>query len=119
MDLFIRSISFWPISRFFSAIYEKYYKNKDTSNNQPAISSQNNHFYYPTIVEYLLTYFMPILPLWSDLLFKTIKNDSLIRSNAVVENWNIILKHTRMKYCTKFRPGDFIRKLCSYLKGRV
>ena len=35
---------------------------------------------------------MLILPLWSNLLFDSLANDPLIRTNAVVENWNRILK---------------------------
>ena len=62
---------------------------------------------------------MPILPLWSNLLFDRLENDPLIRTNAVVENWNRILKRTIMKSATKLRPGDFIRKLYPNLSGRV
>ena len=40
---------------------------------------------------------MPILPLWSNLLFDSLENDPLIRTNAVVENWNRILKRTTVE----------------------
>ena len=66
-----------------------------------------------------LSYYMPILPLWSYLLFDSLENDPLIRTNAVVENWNRILKRTTMKSATKLRPGDFIRNLYPNLSGRV
>ena len=81
--------------------------------------SNSNQFYFPSVIEYIITYYTPILPLWSNLLFDSLENDPLIRTNAVVENWKRILKRTIMKSATKLRPGDFIRNLYPNLSGRV
>ena len=61
----------------------------------------SNQLYFPSVMEYIITYYMPILPLWSNLLFNSLENEPLIRTNAVVENWNRILKRTIMKSATK------------------
>ena len=45
--------------------------------------SSSNQLYFPSVIEYLITYYMPILLLWSNLLFDSLENDPLIRTNAV------------------------------------
>ena len=103
-----------PFGRYFTSIY----KDINTDIVIESDRSSSNQLYFPSVIEYLITYYMPILPLWSNLLFDSLENDPLIRINAVVENWNRILKRTIMKSATMLRPGNFIRKL--YPKsGRV
>ena len=104
-----------PFGRYFTSLYMDI--NKDVV--RETDTSPRNQFYFPSILEYLITYYMPILPLWNNMLFNTLENDPLIKTNAVVENWNRILKRTIMKFVTKLRPGNFIRNLFPNLTGRV
>ena len=104
-----------PFGRYFASLY----KDINTDIVMETDCSSSNQFYFPSVIEYIITYYMPILPLWSNLLFDSLENDPLIRTNAVVENWNRILKRTIMKSATKLRPGDFIRNLYPNLSGRV
>ena len=93
--------------RYFTSIY----KDISTDIVIESARSSSNQMYSPSVIEYIITYYMPILPLWSNLLADSFENDPLIRTNAVVENRDRILKRTIMKSATKLTQGDFIKKL--------
>ena len=80
------------MGRHFEMIYR---------NTLVSISEVKNHSqldsvsYNPQIVEFLLTYYMPLLPLWSGIILCTINSsDNATDSNAIVENWFRIVIHS-------------------------
>ena len=62
-------------------------------NNHPGKNADPNPCYNPELIEYLLTYYLPILPLWSVIILGPIsvadKNTNSIFSNAIVENCQV------------------------------
>ena len=74
----------------------------------------DNIAYTPQIVEFLLTYYMPLLPLWSGIILRTINSDGNVPdSNAIVENWFRIVKHSIFNSETGIQAADFIRTISS------
>ena len=65
-------------------------------NKNPEKNEEPKPCYNPELIEYLLTYYLPILPLWSGIIIgpisKVDKNKNSIFSNAIVENWMRIVK---------------------------
>ena len=48
----------------------------------------NSVSYSPQIIQFLLTYYMPIVPLWSGIILSTVNSKgSPTDSNAIAENW--------------------------------
>ena len=73
-----------------------------------------NLCYILELIEYLLTYYLPILPLWSGIVIGPTsvldKNkNNIIFSNAIVENWMRIVKLNILESKTNLRPGDLIK----------
>ena len=91
-----------------------------------SISEVENHSqldsisYNPQIVEFLLTYYMPLLPLWSGIILCTNNSsDNATDSNAIVENWFRIVKHSILNSETGIRAGDFIRTVYNNIDDRI
>ena len=86
-----------PFGRYFSHIYETC---RNTILMDNASSSKNNDnkndYYYPEIIDYLLTYYFPIIPLWSGIILGSVTtgSDNKIShfSNAIAENWMRVVK---------------------------
>ena len=78
----------------------------------------------PELIEYLLTYYSPILPLWSGIVIGPTsvsdKNkNNIIYSNAIVENWMRIVKLNILESKTNLRPGDLIKLLYPSILSRL
>ena len=55
---------------------------------------------------------MPLLPLWSGIILRTINSDGNVPdSNAIVENWFRIVKHSIFNSETGIQAADFIRTI--------
>ena len=73
-----------------------------------------NGCYCPDILEYLLTYYMPILPSWTGIILsRTGDGEETKASNAIAENWFRIFKHPIFESNMHIRPGDFIYTMFS------
>ena len=86
-------------------------------------SSESNPCYNPEIIEYLLTYYLPILPLWSGIILGNRNIESRYNmthySNAIVENWMRIIKLDILHSKTNLRPVYFIRNLYPDIVSRL
>ena len=83
---------------------------------------EENVYFLPGLPLFLVTYYMPICPLWSGLILGPSLHPNKSRitfTNAIVENWMRILKITILQNESKLRPGDFIRKLREGIVGRI
>ena len=90
-----------PFGRYFEKCY---------SNSIAKFVQNQNVCYSPEILEYILTYYMPLLPLWSGIILSKVNiNGISTDSNAEVENWFKIVKHCIFKLQNNMRVGDFIR----------
>ena len=106
-----------PFGRHFEMIYR---------NTLVSISEVENHSqldsvsYNPQIVEFLLTYYMPLLPLWSGIILCTVSSsENATDSNAIVENWLRIVKHSILNSETGIRAADFIRTVYNNIDDRI
>ena len=76
--------------------------------------------YSPEILEYILTYYMPLLPLWSGIILSKVNIDGISTDgNAEVENWFKIVKHCIFKSQNNMRVGDFIRCIFTHIGDRL
>ena len=63
---------------------------------------------------------MPLLPLWSGIILCTINSSyNATDSNAIVENWFRIVKHSILNSETGIRAGDFIRTVYNNIDDRI
>lgn len=72
-----------------------------------------NECYDPQLLTIVLQKYMAYLPLWSGILCPTNKRFS----NAVVENWNSVIKNTIMSGQRQIKPSRVIRKCREYVLG--
>ena len=79
---------------------------------------ETNICYYPEIIEFMLTYYLPLLPLWSGVILNPAINLST-DSNASVENWFRIVKHSIYNSETGMRAADFIRSIYINIDDRI
>ena len=77
-----------------------------------------NAFYYPEILDYLMTYYFPLLPFWTGIILSKI-NDSTTDSNAIIENCFRIVKYSIFKSETNIKAGDFIRTIFTHIDDRL
>ena len=93
------------------------------------VSSQHNTgeanpYYYPDLIGYLLTYYLPILPLWSGIILgphrMSVDGKKYSHySNAIAENWMRIVKIDILNSKCNLRPGDFIRTIYPAINSRI
>ena len=80
---------------------------------------RDNVFFLPKLPIFLVTYYMPICPLWTGFILAMFlpEQRTICRcSNAIVENWMKVAKHNILTKEVKIRPAD-IRKI--RIHGRV
>ena len=81
-------------------------------------------YYYPDLIGYLLTYYLPILQLSSGIILGPHRmsidgNNYSHYSNAIVENWMRIIKIDILNSKCNLRPGDFIRTVYPGISSRI
>lgn len=96
--------------KYFLEIYDRF-----VSENKMIVSGEANKFYCPDFITFILKQYMPYVCLWSSL-FLPEKTSRI--SNAVVENWNNIVKHDILKVVNE-KGGRVIRKLQSRISDMV
>ena len=63
---------------------------------------------------------MPLLPLWSGIILCTVNSsENATDSNAIVENWFRIVKHSILNSETGIRAADFIRTVYNNIDDRI
>ena len=63
---------------------------------------------------------MPLLPLWSGIILCTVNSsENETDSNAIVENWFRIVKHSILNSETGIRAADFIGTVYSNIDDRI
>ena len=99
-----------PFGRHFDSLV---YKNRNDVKTDKI--SMLNGCYCPDIFEYLLTYYMPILPLWTGIILsQTGDEEETKASNAIAENWFRIVKHPIFE-----SNIHFIRTMYSNIYDRI
>ena len=80
-------------------------------------SKDSNDFYYPGIIDFIMTYYMPLIPLWSGIILSS--DGPSTDSNAIVENWFKIVKYSIFNSETGIRAADFIRSIYTNIDDRM
>ena len=63
---------------------------------------------------------MPLLPLWSGIILCTVSSsENATDSNAIIENWFRIVKHSILYSETGIRAADFIRTVYNNIDDRI
>ena len=108
-----------PFGRHFDTLYNNCL-DKIQSEDASRLNKIVHLSYFPDILEYLLTYYFPIIPFWTGIILSTVRvSEKTTDSNAIVENWFKIVKHSIFKSETNIRPGDFIRTIYSHIDDRM
>ena len=82
--------------------------------------SKLNTCYSLEVLDYLFTYYMTILPLWTGvILFRSCDENICKASNATAENWFRIVKHPIFETKVNVRAGDFIRTMYDSINDRI
>ncbi|KAI6648693.1 hypothetical protein LOD99_7919 [Oopsacas minuta] len=109
-----------PFGKHFAYISKQC---ENAINNNHTKTFDSNPCYYPSLIEYILTYYLPILPLWSGIILGphslSVGNNYSYYSNAIVENWMRIVKLDILNSKSNLRPGDFIRVLYPGITSRI
>ena len=71
------------------------------------------------ILEYLLTYYMPIIPLWTGVILSKSCDESKASFCASAENWFRIVKHPILETKVNVTAGDFIRTTYDNIHDRI
>ena len=108
-----------PFGRHFDLVYQRTLVSlsqvDDISQYDP-----NSVSYNPKIIEFLLTHYFPLLPLWSGIILSSINSEEISTdSNAIVENWFRIVKHSIFNSETLMQAGDSIRTLYKNIDDRI
>ena len=100
----------WKMDTCYRAYLSCSLKQKQlTSNKKP-----------PQILEYFLTYYMPLLSLWSGIILNKVYGSRVSTdSNAQVENWFKIVKYSISKSKVNIRVGDFVRQIFVHIQDRL
>ena len=76
-------------------------------------------------MDYLLSYYLPILPLWSGIILGPhsmsegkVGKHYCHYSNAIIKNWMRIGKIDILQSKTNLKPGDFIKQLYPSIVSR-
>ena len=63
---------------------------------------------------------MPLLPLWSGIILRTVNSGGNVTdSNAIVENWFRIVKHSIFNSVTGIQAADFIRTIYTNIDDKI
>ena len=90
---------------------------KEVENNS---QTSLNLAYNPQVIEFLLTYYMPLLPLCSGINLYTVSSSgSPMDSNAYFENWFRIVNHSIFNSETGKRAADFIRTMYTNIDDKI
>ena len=112
-----------PFGRHFVKIARNCQDDIKNNISNTAEKFDSNICYHPDIIEYLLTFYLPILPLWSEIILGpksiSVGNNYSHYSNATVENWMRILKLDILRSKTNLRPGDLIKILYPSIESRI
>ena len=109
-----------PFGRHYLKIFE--FSNAKISKKE-YLSNEINQCYNPQVIDYLLSYYLPLLPLWSAIILEPhsiklgMKCDHY--SNALIENWMRIVKIDILDSKTNLRPGDFINIMYPSIGSRL
>ena len=112
-----------PFGRHFVKIARNCQDDIKNTISNTAEKFDSNICYHPDIIEYLLTFYLPILPLWSGIILGpksiSVGNNYSHYSNATVENWMRILRLDILRSKTNLRPGDLIKILYPSIESRI
>ena len=72
-----------------------------------------NAYFYPGVVEYMLSTLMPLAPLWSQLI------TTAVTTNAAVESYMRVLKKQILRGRTRLHPGDLARMIMKDTASRM
>ena len=75
----------------------------------------SNPFFAPGLIKHLLTTYMPLAPMWSNILQKSTK----LMSNACVESFFKTVKHSLLRGKTHLYAGDFVRSMIKNMAARI
>ena len=108
-----------PFGRYFDKLFNTCRNMiKLAPQNEKDMNKNKNTFYYPEILDYLMTYYFPLLPFWTGIILCQI-NDATTDSNAMIENWFRIVKYSIFKSETNIKAGDFIRTIFTHIDDRL
>ena len=109
-----------PFGRHFELVYINTLNTLSEMENVSQSNSPNSISYSPQIIQFLLTYYMPLLPLWSGIILSTVNSEaSSTDSNAIAENWFRIVKHSIFNSETNIKAADFIRRIYPNIEDRI
>ncbi|XDV39447.1 hypothetical protein PO909_008694 [Leuciscus waleckii] len=108
-----------PFTHLFNGVLEKIRCTQTES-------GTNNEFYCPGIINFLMSNYMGIFPLWSGMLLGDLsrfskesnKEIKTKETNCHVEQWFSIVKNHILHRKRFLRPADFITKMFNSLQGR-
>ena len=104
--------------RYFELIYHNILDSLSEVENVPQ-PDPNSVSYSPQIIQFLPTYYMPLVPMWSGIILSTVNSKgSPTDSNAIAENWFRIVKHNIFTSETNIQAADFIR-IYSNIEDRI
>ncbi|KAI6659687.1 hypothetical protein LOD99_14611 [Oopsacas minuta] len=81
--------------------------------------NRSNPCYSLEVLEYLLTYYMPIVPLWTGIILSRSNENLCKASKANAEIWFRIVKHPILETKVNLRASDFIRTMYEYVNDRI
>ena len=102
-----------------SPFYKLFKINMEQHSDEKESSSVDNNYRAVKAMYMLLNDYLPLIPLWSGLLFPFTGEKITRDSNSAVENWFRIVKKDIVQGKTKLRVGQFVLSLYKSLKGRV
>ncbi|RXN37671.1 hypothetical protein ROHU_001836 [Labeo rohita] len=121
----------------FSTVFRRAFNEATTAVTEEEESSEENLYKYsPSIIQTLFNTYMPIFPMWSGVMLGDLerhaadkditsvedggqRQDNKTReTNCHVEGWFSIVKQHILMKARRLRPGNFVRKMYSFLQGR-
>lgn len=102
----------YKASPFYRDLINNEYKEAEEEIKKECKSGGVNLYYCPVLAMQILKKYIPFLPMWSGVLYKT---EYTRHSNAEVENWNGILKNTILSGEKNCKASRLIRKTRNHI----
>ena len=101
-----------PFYTMFNNLKTEYQERECTNADK---NNDQNMYFKPQLLNYILKGYMAYLPLWSGLMLQDINHDT----NAPVENWMGAVKQYVLGGHKRLRPAEIVTSLRKSLKGRT
>lgn len=104
-----------PFLEVFQEVFDDAMIEIETQKSNPSINYSSNSYFFPKFLTKLMEKYLAIVCLWSNIITSRVDPKRDVYSNARIEQFFRLLKHTILQCKMKQRLSRFFRKLWAYV----